>query len=147
MPDWRRTSDGGEDLAPDATNDQALFAPVELKGFAQFEVEWDESFADRCAAISPPAPDEFGDPTVGAGESGGLQFSEEFQRSAPVPFRTASVRLPCLDQARGIRRDLDVRVLPFVLRLRPFRCPHPAFDGVPAIPSLPRNLVGDTPSR
>ena len=100
-----------------------LFAPVELEGFAQLEVERNEGFTDGCTAIGPPAPDELGDPAVGAGESGSLQFAKEFQRSAPIPFRATGIRFQCLDQARRIRRDLDVRVLPFVLRLRPFRCP------------------------
>ena len=112
-----------EYLPPHPANDQMLFAPVKLKGFAQLEMERYKGLADRRTPIGPPAPDEFGDPAVGAGESGGLQFAKQFQCCAPIPFRTASIRLQCLDQARRIRGNLDVRVLPFVLRLRPFRCP------------------------
>ncbi len=130
----------GENLAPDATNDQVLFAPVELEGFAQFEVERDEGLADRRAAVGPPAPDELGDPAVGARESGRLQFTKQLQRGAPIPLGAAGIRFQCLDEARRIRRYLDVRVLPFVLRLGPFRCPQPTLDGVTAIPRLPRNL-------
>jgi hypothetical protein len=92
------------------------------------------------AAIGPPAPDELGDPAVGAGKAGRLQFAEEFQRGAPIPFRTTGIGFQGLDELRRIRRNLGVRVLPFVLRLRAFRCPQPALDGVPAIPRLPRNL-------
>ena len=44
------------------------------------------------------------------------------------------------DAEGRIRRNLDVPVLPFVLRLRTFRSQQPPVHGVPAIPRLPRNL-------
>ena len=130
----------GKDLAPDAANDQVFFAPVKLEGFAQLEVERDIGFADCGTTISPPASDELGDPAVGAGETGRLQLTKEFQRGAPIPLWPTGIRFQCLDETRCIRRNLDVWVLPFVLRFRPFRCPQPALDGVPAISCLPRNL-------
>ena len=53
-----------EYLAPDPADDQVFFAPVELEGFAQLEVQRDIGFAERRPALGAPAPDEFGDPAV-----------------------------------------------------------------------------------
>ena len=83
-----------QDLAPDAADDQVLFAPVELEGFAQFELQRDIGFADRRAAVGPPAPDEFGDPAVVAGEAGCLQFAEQFQRACADPVSDGGHRFP-----------------------------------------------------
>jgi hypothetical protein len=127
----------GENLAPDTTYHQVLFAPVELEGFAQLEVERNEGFVDRCATIGTPTPDELGNAAVGACESGRLQFTKKFQRRAQIPLRATAICFQRLEESRRIGCDLDVRVLPFVLRLGTFRCPQPSFDGVPAIPRLP----------
>ena len=126
--------------APDPANDQMFFAPVELEGFPQFEVQRDIGFADRCAAVGPPAPDEFGDPAVVAGESPCLQFAEEFQGAAPIPFRAVRISLQGLDELRRIGRNLGVRVHSPVFRLGAFRRLEPAFDGIPAVARLPRDL-------
>ena len=61
---------GGENLAPDATNDQVLFAPVKLKGFAKLESERDISFDLCLPATHSPASDKLGYPTVVARKAG-----------------------------------------------------------------------------
>ena len=53
-----------------------LFAPVELKGFSQLELERHVGIDDDCAAFDSPATDEFGDSAVVTGKAGCLDFSE-----------------------------------------------------------------------
>jgi hypothetical protein len=52
---------GGQDLAIDAADERALFAPVELDSFAEFELELDEGGLEVFAAVVAPAPDILGD--------------------------------------------------------------------------------------
>jgi len=68
-----------QDLAPDAADDQPLFAPVELEGFAQFKAQRYVGIDLGLPTVPLPLPDKGGDATVVAGKPGGLDFVKQFQ--------------------------------------------------------------------
>ncbi len=61
-----------QNLAPHPANDQPLFAPVELEGFAQFESQRNVGFDQCLSSVLAPASNKLGDPTVIAAKTGGL---------------------------------------------------------------------------
>lgn len=69
-------------LSPHATDDQMLFAPVELVRFSRGKLHGYKRFGDGSAASFPPLADELGDPAVIAVESQLLQFGEASRRFA-----------------------------------------------------------------
>ena len=129
-----------QDLAPEAADQEMLFAPVELEGFAQLEFERDIGVDCHGSAFDSPTPDKFGDSTVVSCKAGCLDLSKQFQRGTPIPFRTVCVGLQGFDELRGIRRNLGVVARAPVARLGAFCCLQPTFDGVSAETRLTRNL-------
>ena len=81
----------GQNLAINAANEQALFAPVELEGFAEFEFERDEGSLEVFAAVVAPAPDVLADAGVTTGEAELLQLPEQRQGGAPVALGSPNI--------------------------------------------------------
>ena len=129
---------GSQDLAPDAADQQALFAPVELEGFAQFESQRYVGFGQRLPASLPPAPDKGGHPAVAAVKAGRLQFAKQFQRGAPVPLGAPGIHFQGFGQPLRERTNLGVvGRSPPILRFRSFCRPQPALDGVARVAAPP----------
>ena len=111
-----------QDLAPDAADQEMLFAPVELEGFAQLELERDIGVDRHGSAFNSPTPDKFGDAAVVPRKAGSLDFMEQFQRGTPISFRTVCVSFQGFDEVRGVGRNLGVVTRTPVTRLGAFRC-------------------------
>jgi len=112
---------GRQYLAPDTANQQMLFAPVELKGFSQLELERYVG-VDYCgSAFDSPAPNEFGDAAVVAGKACRLDFFKQFQCAAPIPFRAVGIGFQGFDKLRCVWRNLGVVTLTPIFRLYTFR--------------------------
>ncbi len=97
---------GRQDLAPDAADQEVLFAPVELEGFAQFEFERHVGIDRNGPAGQPPAPDKLRDAAVVARKTRSLDFTEQFQRAALVAFGPVCVGFQGFDELRCVWRYL-----------------------------------------
>jgi len=70
---------------------QAFLAPVELEGFAQVKLQWDEGLR-LFAGAGAPGTDEVGDTGVATGITAGLNLHEQRASRATIvlgPQRTA----------------------------------------------------------
>ena len=98
-----------------------LFAPVELKGFSQLELERYVG-VDYCgSAFDSPTPNEFGDAAVVSCKTCGLDFSKQSQCAAPIPFRAVGIGFQGFDKLRCVWRNLGVVTLTPIFRLYTFR--------------------------
>ena len=86
----------------DTADDQAFFAPVELKCFAQFKLQGYESVR-RLAFASAPVADEVGDTAIATRVTIGLDLCEQILGRAPVSFGAMAVGFECLFES-GMKR-------------------------------------------
>ena len=102
----------------DAADHQALFAPVELEGFAEFEGQRHKGLGgDRLAFALAPRAHEVGDAAVATGVAIAPNPLVQCTCRAPLVPRAVRVSLQCQLERLVVRRELARRFAAPVLRL------------------------------
>src|SRR5690606_4761482 len=118
-------------LPSNPAHDEALFAPVELEGFAPGETQGHVGRPRRDRPlVGPPGADAFRDAAIAAGEALRLQLRIELPRGAPLAAGPAHIGRQRLTQPGLVRADLLGARRPPVLHLAADRLPQPALDRV-----------------
>ena len=139
------------DLQPavNAAHHQPLFAPVELKGFAQREPQRHEGpHGLRLARTEAPLPDEVRHAGIAAGVTLVLDLGKQRARRAPVALGAMRIGRKRLRQPRLEQRQLARPIASSILGTVGYRRRlDPLLDGVARQSSTPRNLRSDNRSR